>query len=73
MIYYFGIKDKQSVLVLVKLLKLMIIMLSHPNFKLKPIVYYESNMRITISQSYDKSAEILERLQKSPQIKRIKR
>ena len=73
MIYYFGIKDKQSVLVLVKLLKLMIIMLSHTNFKLKPIVYYESNMRITISQSYDKSAEILKHLQKSPQIKRIKR
>jgi len=64
MIYYFGIIDKQSVLVLVKLLKL-IIMLSHTNFKLKPIVYSRSNMGIKNNQSYDKSTEILEHLQKS--------
>lgn len=66
MIYYFGIIDKQSVLVLVKLLKLMIIMLSHTNLKLKPIVYSGPDMGIKNRQSYDKSVEILKHLQKSP-------
>lgn len=60
MIYYFGIIDKQSVLMLVKLLKLMIIILSHSNFKLKSIAHHGPNMRIKNSQSYDKFAEILD-------------